>query len=365
MQHSTSVRPWPAILAAAFFAGVTGYVLFEDVARHGAPINTKHVMTLAVLLGTICFGHWFGPQAKAWRILPAAGCAILFVGGTYMCVFMAAGRNAEAIQAKNATARKLNTERAGVEAETDTAKADRERTKRQHAEALDAQKAADADVRVACATGKGGKCKGAVQTAEVAALRVAAAADAVSRADAHYWELVGRLAATDPARVENGDVKALAAVYAKLPWVQASAETIEATHILLLPIGMALFAEIGLIVSLSIREQRAVRKVQKPEPIELDEPKGGEPAKPAPKPMAPPPNKGRPMTKEEVEAYLVTQLALGRELPSQDWLREQCGGLSKATASDWVKDWRRRGLVETVRSGHCHVIRAGRKLQPA
>lgn len=371
MQQYTSVRPRSAIAAAVFFGTVTGYVLFEDVIRHNAPISTKHVMTLAVLFGTIYFGHRSWPQFRAGHIVSALMCALLFLGGTYMCVFMAAGRNAEVIQTKQADARKHNGQRDSLQAGVEAAKADRDLAKVQAQAAIEAQADADKAMQAACSSkAKGARllCRSTSDASKAAAARVDQAGTAAERAEARYWELVGKLANEPPARLENGDIKALAAVYAKLPWVQASADAIEAAHVLLIPIGLALFAEMGLIAACSMRERRLVSVKSVSELPNQTEPSAGvggglaEPSEPLP--PAPPVRKGGPMTKLEAEAYVVTQLALGRELPSQDWLRAQCG-LSKATASDWVKEWRRRGLIVTVRSGHCNVIRAGRKLQSA
>ena len=77
-----------------------------------------------------------------------------------------------------------------------------------------------------------------------------------------------------------------------------------------------------------------------------------------------PKRRGRRMTRIEAEQYLVTQLALNRELPSQDWLAERCG-VGKSTVHDWVRDWQRRGLISRARAGKCNVIRAGKRLPVA
>ena len=60
---TTTIRSYPAIGLGAFFAGVTGYVLFEDVI-HGASITTGHVQTLAALVGAIAAGHMAWPAIR-------------------------------------------------------------------------------------------------------------------------------------------------------------------------------------------------------------------------------------------------------------------------------------------------------------
>ena len=65
----------------------------------------------------------------------------------------------------------------------------------------------------------------------------------------------------------------------------------------------------------------------------------------------------RPMSKLEAERFVVTQLALKRELTSQDWLADKCR-VSKSTASEWLSDWEKRGLIFRARVGRRKVIQA-------
>jgi len=69
-----------------FFSGVTAFVLLSDVIQHGAPVTTKHVMTLAVLSGTVYFGHVLWRELRAWRVGTAFGCAVLFLAITHVPV---------------------------------------------------------------------------------------------------------------------------------------------------------------------------------------------------------------------------------------------------------------------------------------
>ncbi len=106
---------WGAIGLAALFAAGTAYVLFEDVFRHHAPITTAHVLTALALIGTIAAGHFVLPEAKAGRLLQAAGLAMLFLGGTAYIVTMSGARNAETAAAKVAVAHDAAGERARLE----------------------------------------------------------------------------------------------------------------------------------------------------------------------------------------------------------------------------------------------------------
>ena len=110
-----TTRPLGAIGLAALFAAGTAYVLFEDVIRHHAPITTAHVLTALALIGTIAAGHYVLPEAKAGRLLQAAGLAVLFLVGTTYIVTMSGARNAEAAAAKTAQVRDVNGERARIE----------------------------------------------------------------------------------------------------------------------------------------------------------------------------------------------------------------------------------------------------------
>ena len=107
----TVVRSPSGIAGGGLFTAVTAYVLLEDVARHGAPLTTQHVITLAVLAGTIYFGHRRWAEFSAWRVGTMLGCAVLFLAGTATCVIVSAGRNAEVVTNKGLAANAQNTDR--------------------------------------------------------------------------------------------------------------------------------------------------------------------------------------------------------------------------------------------------------------
>ena len=122
MATNTVVRSHSAIAVGGFFTLVTAYVLLEDVFRHGAPFTTKHLMTLAVLAGTVYFGHRWWTEMAAWRLGTMLGCTVLFVAGTTVCVLMSAGRNAEVVTNKVLVANSVNTDRERTRTDRDEAK---------------------------------------------------------------------------------------------------------------------------------------------------------------------------------------------------------------------------------------------------
>ena len=65
---------------------------------------------------------------------------------------------------------------------------------------------------------------------------------------------------------------------------------------------------------------------------------------------------GGKASKSEVERFVVTELALGRTIPSQQALTERFGR-SKSTVSDWLKDWERRGVIPArTQAGRCKML---------
>lgn len=91
--HSLDIASYPAATLSIGFFLVTCFVLFKDV-YDGTPITTDHVMSFAVLVGTFASGHLLWGQLQQWRLLPALGCTLLFVAGTFYCVTSSGGRNA-------------------------------------------------------------------------------------------------------------------------------------------------------------------------------------------------------------------------------------------------------------------------------
>lgn len=158
MNTHTVIRSYPAIGLGAFFAGVTGYVLFEDVI-HGASITTGHVQTLAALVGAIAAGHmcWTALRSRQ-TALQGVMLLILAVAATFYITVSSGARNAEV------TGNKVAAIKAGNEVRV------REEAQLAKAEAMLAE--AQAKMAAECATGRGTKCRGVMATVDVYAAAI-------------------------------------------------------------------------------------------------------------------------------------------------------------------------------------------------
>ena len=243
-----------------FFSLITAFVLLDDVFRHDAPVNTKHVMTLAVLAGTIYFGHRLWPELRRIHLGTSLGCVLLFLAGTTTCVLMSAGRNAEVTTTKSVQANSVNTDR-------QRALRDRAEAKRVYEQAAsgddlsvrEAKGSYDAAMLAAqteCQTGDGPACKAKrATTAERRKALEDAQANLRILAQLRKEDLDAaetRLAAQKPEQIANADIKAMAALIAQLPYVTARVEAIEASLQVAFPFLQSLFCEIAAIVGFSI-----------------------------------------------------------------------------------------------------------------
>jgi len=221
-----------AIPLALLFMGGTGYVLFEDVLRHGAEITTAHIMTALALIGTIAAGHYALPEIRAGRVLSAVALIGLFLAGTLYIVTISGARNAETAAAKAAAVSYVNDERTRLEDE---------RTRQQ--ERLDK---ARQKVEDECGDGKGPKCDGKRATVTVYELAVAG--------------VEAKLEKLDPPREVNAGYAHAGRIFAALTGGDAAAiaERLE----LLMPFAVVLISEIGTLVfthmALAARPRRRV-----------------------------------------------------------------------------------------------------------
>jgi DNA-binding transcriptional ArsR family regulator len=195
-----------------------------DVLQHGAPITTKHVMTLAVLAGTVYFGHAFWREVRAWRFGTALGCTILFLAGTTTCVLMSAGRNAEVVTSKVLAANSVNTAR-------EAAQKDRDEARLRYQAALTAEESE-------CSSGSGSRC----QSRRITRM--------VRREE--YDAAEATLRAQKPEAIANSDIRAAAELLSRLPYVTANVSALEALLQLAFPFLQSLFCEIGAIVGFAI-----------------------------------------------------------------------------------------------------------------
>lgn len=386
--ETMQVWPWSARLVWGFFFLLTEVVIFEDVVLHGAAITTKHLFTQGLLLGTTYFAHMVWPQLKQGRIIPSALSLVLALIGGYMVFVLSAGRNSEASEQKALAARNFNQERKLLEANVAKADADRTVAAKRVAEAAAHQAKVDGEVTGACQGGVGPLCIRARSDASAAAARLAGAEKAKEKADEVYYSLYGKLSGMKAMQVEDAEIKAIAGLLAALPWVKATEAELIAWHKIGIPAGLTAFSEIALMVSAAIRKRVPItpkrslrwplfgRRIEREaaELAEVTEVKalpapdqggsGGQAAElpQQPEPKAPVPSRpAGKLSKAEAEAYVVTQLALGRELHGQDALAEHCG-VSISTMSDWLRDWEERGLVRKAKVGKRNAILKGAKV---
>lgn len=224
MRTHTAVRSVSAIGVGVIFTLITGGVLLEDVFRHDATITSRHVMTLAVLGGTVYFGHRLWREYSESRFGNTFGCAVLFLGGTLFCVLSSAGRNAEVVTNKVTVANAVNLGRELAKRDVDDAKA-------RYAAALTAE-------TQQCASGEGAYCK-------------AARINSLVRRG-QYDDAKAKLSQEKPDQIANSDIRAAAELVAKLPFVGGDVDSVAATLLLVFPFLQALFCEVAAICGFSI-----------------------------------------------------------------------------------------------------------------
>ena len=255
----TTIRSWSGLGAGVTFTLVTAWVLLEDV-YHGAPLNSKHIMTAAVLGGTIYYGHKVWPQLRMWRIPSAVFCIALFVAGTVTCVLMSAGRNAETVVNKVLVAQSSNTDRAELQRVAAEAREAYQRVMDGEDRSLkEARMRYDSALKAEddeCKTGQGSRClsrrnvtaerRKDVESAE--GVRQAM----IDRRRADLEAAEAKLRQAPPTKVANADIKASATLLSKLPYVSLGEAELEALLQLFYPFSQSLFCEIAAICGFSI-----------------------------------------------------------------------------------------------------------------
>lgn len=378
MDTPTKPRRWPAMGLWAFFTAVTAYTLLADVLRGAEAFTPGHLLAVAALVAALAAGHYAWPELRSGRL--PAGILLALVAGaaTAYVVISAAARNAETAHTKAARIEASNTAR---EAETRQLRA---------AEVMLAE--ALRRISVECASGDGPKCKGARATEHVYRAAI----------DGHK----ARLDRMAPALPPNGGYVHAARFLAALPGITASTEAIEQRLATTLPVLVVLISELAAIVfgimafrsqnrTATVRDSRTVAITERPEPFtteEIDDLKRlVEPdKKPDVRPRRTVQHRGRSNTiatsarpaelsgqsaprcpdspadlskvrsvsvrtyhqpgldREQAEADLVTMLALGQSVPSQESLSVRWNR-PKQTVSDWLRAWESDGLIPARR----------------
>lgn len=340
-------RRWPAIALWLFFTAVTAYTLLRDVLHGAEPVTTSHVLAVAALVAALAAGHYAWPELRRARIVTGLALGLVFCAATAYVVVSAASRNAETAATKSARIADSNAAHA--------------REERQLALALDMHKSATKRLDDECVKGKASKgtCDGIRATIAVYAAAI----------DGHN----ARLDRLGPALPVNGGYAHAGRFIAALPGITASSAHIEQRLAETLPVIVVLISELASIAfglmafrTNSRTDIRTVRAItERAEPFtteEIDDLKrlvrppvqSGEPDK---KPDNPGPsgwvftgaskNSDRPpsrMTREQAEADLVTLLALGQSVPSQESLSVRWNR-PKQTVSDWLRSWESDGLI--------------------
>src|SRR5262245_6653901 len=80
MNDNIVTRSWGTTALGSAFAAVIGYVLLADVKSFG-DLATDHVMSAAVLVGTIAAGHFVTGQFAKRNFLAVIGLSLGFPGG--------------------------------------------------------------------------------------------------------------------------------------------------------------------------------------------------------------------------------------------------------------------------------------------
>lgn len=349
MKSTTTIRSPGALALGVFFTGVTGFTIFNDV-WNGAAFTIAHLNAAAALVAAIAAGHMALPALWRGQVLPALGLAVIFVASTGYIVTSAGARNAEAAQHKAAAILKTNEERTAQRAKVAEAEADVEKAKTDY----DAAKQLAARE---CATGKGRRCDGRIETRD-------SAAKDLEKTESHAGLMRGRLAMLGPeARPFEGYHHA-AKVFAAAGLGDAG--VIEARLELLLPFVLVLISEVGTLVFLGLAlghrdntgNRRGAEKTAATMPATVDNdnscqqptpPKGGNRA------TVPTGNSRMVASKAAAEADVIRLVARGEALPSQDTLAARwC--VHKGTASKWLADFEMRGLISRHREGRAKRV---------
>lgn len=221
------IRSFGALLLAAFFATVTARTIFDDV-WHGTEVTVAHLQSLAAIVAALASGHLLWPTARRGLVPQALGLLIVFVAATGYVVISAGARNAELSEAKAVAAASNAEAIEGAKAKVAEAVEEERAAKKAAAEAT---KAAAKE----CASGKGKRCDGTIETRKAA-----------EKATGYRIMAEVQLNALKPAPPANAGYQQAAKVLEALG-VGAAAE-IERRIELLLPFAVVAISEIGTLV---------------------------------------------------------------------------------------------------------------------
>lgn len=354
MFQATRVRA-PGLLAlGVLFAGVTTATILKDVVIDGAAFNLTHAQSMAAMVAAIAAGHLIVPTALKGRIPAAAGLLLVFLAATAYIVVSAGARNAETAGVKTQAIEKRNAER----------EAAREVLTKAEADTAAAKAAADAATKAAaaeCATGQGKFCRGKEATREAAKDDLAKAKEAESLAR-------GQLLLLGPDENPHEGYHHAARTFEAIGF--GTTAVTEAKLELLMPFALVLISELATLIFFGLGIGGHAATPGNPATA-------GNPAATVPGTVGndndgcegcPPPSGGNRATlpagnsrtvasKAAAEADVIRLVARGEQLPSQDVLAARWG-VHKGTASKWLGDFERRGLIARYREGRAKRVAA-------
>lgn len=299
-----------------------------------------HVLTILTVFGTIAAGHLLAEAARARHALAALGFLALFIGGTALVVYQSVGRQAETSDAKALDAEASNA--AIIEKHNDLEAAKDRLDKANDKIDLYTNGGTDPDTGKTVKARCGDVCRDWKQRAADIQVTVA--------------KLEGDLRDLGPQKPVNAKAAKMADVAALFGFDRAKAV---AAFTVIEPFLLTLFFEIGSIISLGFAFRRGSATLanhgaaEKPaatvkSTVSNDNgcppPKGGHRATVAAN------NSRTVASKAAAEADVIRLVARGEELPNQDALASRWG-VHKGTASKWLADFERRGLVTRARDG--------------
>jgi hypothetical protein len=342
MSAPTTAKRGAAIVLGAVLASGGLVLLFGDVVGAGkvSAFTQKHYLTLCIVVGTMLAFHVAYEAVLHRRYAASLGLAVIVLAGTGLIVYTSLGRQAEGLQAASTVHDDQLEQRGQLRAELE----------RDRISVGEKRKVADK----ACLNRLPDhpKCAGA-------------------RSVVSYYEnsvkgLEARLLILAPPKPADAAAENFGESAAAFNYDKDKATALASWGYRYL---VTLFFEFGTTFAWGYAfspRWRMDRLLLPPPGKQLPKPdKVAEVAEVA-EPATPnnsgnwgaPPGGPRIFAKQEAEADLLFQLALGKSIPSQTFLKERWR-VDKGTVSKWLADWDRRELIpERKRIGHCKVIEA-------
>ena len=309
MHTTTPTRRPGAILLALSLTCLTAWITLRDISTPG-DITPSHALTIAAIALAIYTGHTAIPLLKQRRIAVGVAALIMAAASTLYVAAVAGIRNTATLAAESTRITDANRRRSAADADVASARA-------LHDEAVKEERA---------------ECRRVGEQCTKKSARTAAAWSHVLLTDASRNRL-------GPAERSGAGYDGLARLLSVLPGVTASPSNIEATLTVALPWLVVVIAELGTVLAWTVGlpdRSAGVRTVRRPE-LTLPNVR---------------PNRSATSTepRDPVAAYVLTQVALGRAIPSQQSLAERFG-LSKSTISERLRALERSGLIVRRREG--------------